>query len=152
MADLKKALFPTPPILKIFLWKFHGLVLGLVGLIDAKGIDLAQTIWWWDCLIASSFSYHQFQDTVILYLLHYFGYFLGGGIDHCTLHNRHWYNVLNIKAGSEFCGGNGGNGGNGGPGGPAGFLKIDGPTDIKPQNTRLSSQGKYTQLVPEKLF
>ena len=25
--------------------KFHGLVLGLVGLIDAKGIDLAQPIW-----------------------------------------------------------------------------------------------------------
>ena len=25
--------------------KFHGLVLGLVGLIDAKGIDFAQPIW-----------------------------------------------------------------------------------------------------------
>jgi hypothetical protein len=25
--------------------KFHGLVLGLVGLIDAKGIDVAQLIW-----------------------------------------------------------------------------------------------------------
>ena len=25
--------------------KFHGLVLGLVGLNDAKGIDLAQPIW-----------------------------------------------------------------------------------------------------------
>ena len=24
---------------------FHGLVLGLVGLIDAKGIDLAQPVW-----------------------------------------------------------------------------------------------------------
>ena len=28
-----------------FLGKFHGLVLGLVGLIDAKGIDVAQPIW-----------------------------------------------------------------------------------------------------------
>ena len=25
--------------------KFHGLVLGLVGLIDVKGIDVAQPIW-----------------------------------------------------------------------------------------------------------
>jgi hypothetical protein len=29
----------------MFLRKFHGLVLGLVGLIDAKGIDVAQPIW-----------------------------------------------------------------------------------------------------------
>ena len=34
--------FSKSPILKIFLWKFHGLVLGLVELIDAKGIDVAQ--------------------------------------------------------------------------------------------------------------
>ena len=80
------------------------------------------------------------------------GYFLGGCIDHCNLHNRYWYNILNIKTGSETCGGNGGNGGNGGPGGPAGFLAIDGPTDVKPQNTRLSSQGKYIPHFPEKLF
>jgi hypothetical protein len=33
------------PIFKLFLWKFHGLVLGLVGLIDVKGIDVAQPIW-----------------------------------------------------------------------------------------------------------
>ena len=45
MADLKKARFPTPPILNIFLQKFHGLVLGLIELIDAKGIGLAQPIW-----------------------------------------------------------------------------------------------------------
>ena len=37
--------FSKSPILKIFLSKFHGLVLGLVGLIDAKGIDVAQPIW-----------------------------------------------------------------------------------------------------------
>ena len=42
---LKKGHFPAPPILNIFLCKFHGLVLGLVGLIDAKGIDVAQLIW-----------------------------------------------------------------------------------------------------------
>ena len=50
MADWKKAYFPESPILKNFLSKFHGLVLGLVGLNDAKPIDLAQPIWWWGCL------------------------------------------------------------------------------------------------------
>ena len=49
MADSKKPHFPAPPILNIFSWKFHGLVLGLVGLIDAKGIDMAQRIWPWGC-------------------------------------------------------------------------------------------------------
>ena len=49
MADSKKPSFSKSPILNIFLWKFHGLVLGLVGLIDAKGIDLAQPIWPWGC-------------------------------------------------------------------------------------------------------
>ena len=37
------------PILKKKLWKFHGLVLGLVKLIDAKGIDVAQPILLWGC-------------------------------------------------------------------------------------------------------
>ena len=45
MADSKKCHFPAPPILNIFFQKFHGLVLRLVGLIDAKGIDVAQPIW-----------------------------------------------------------------------------------------------------------
>jgi hypothetical protein len=45
MADFKKAHFPVPPILSIFSQKLHGLVLGLVELIDAKGIDVAQPIW-----------------------------------------------------------------------------------------------------------
>ena len=43
MADSKK--LSTPPILKQILRKFQGLVLGLVELIDAKGIDVAQPIW-----------------------------------------------------------------------------------------------------------
>ena len=38
MADQKKALFPALPILDIFLQKFH-------GLIDLKGIGVAQPIW-----------------------------------------------------------------------------------------------------------
>ena len=42
MADTKKLRFSKSPILKTFLRKFHGLVLGLVGLIDTKGIDVAQ--------------------------------------------------------------------------------------------------------------
>jgi hypothetical protein len=41
----KKLRFSKSPILKNFLRKFHRLVLGLVGLIDAKGIDVAQRIW-----------------------------------------------------------------------------------------------------------
>ena len=36
--------FSKSPILKIFSPKFHRLVFGLVGLIDAKGIDVAQPI------------------------------------------------------------------------------------------------------------
>ena len=45
MADSKKGHFSKPPILNIFLWKFHGSVLGLVEFIDAKGIGKAQPIW-----------------------------------------------------------------------------------------------------------
>ena len=41
MADSKKQSFSKSPILNIFLWKFYGLVLGLLGLNDAKGIDVA---------------------------------------------------------------------------------------------------------------
>ena len=41
MANLKRACFPAPPILNIVLQKFEGLVLGLVGLIDANGIGVA---------------------------------------------------------------------------------------------------------------
>ena len=37
--------FSKSPILKIFSQKFHRLVLGLVELIDANGIDVAQPIW-----------------------------------------------------------------------------------------------------------
>ena len=42
MAD---SIFSIPPILNIFSRKFQGLVLGWVGQIDAKGIDVAQPIW-----------------------------------------------------------------------------------------------------------
>ena len=49
MADWKKAYFPKSPILKIFSRKFHGLVVGSVGLNDAKPIDMAQPIWPWGC-------------------------------------------------------------------------------------------------------
>ena len=50
MADSKKLSFSTSPKAEQFPPKFHGLVLGLVGLIDAKGIDLAQPIWSSGCL------------------------------------------------------------------------------------------------------
>ena len=44
MANSKKLSFSTSPKAEQFPPKFHGLVLWLVGLIDAKGIDLAQPI------------------------------------------------------------------------------------------------------------
>ena len=46
---LKKNHFPAPPILNNFSQKFHGLVFWLVGLIDAKGIGVAQPLWLWSC-------------------------------------------------------------------------------------------------------
>ena len=44
MADFQNGPFSKSPILKIFLRKIHVVVLGLVGWIDAKGIDVAQPI------------------------------------------------------------------------------------------------------------
>ena len=44
IADSKKLSFSTSPKAEQFPPKFHGLVPWLVGLIDAKGIDLAQPI------------------------------------------------------------------------------------------------------------
>ena len=44
MAASKKPHFPAPPILNIFSWKFHGLVLGLVELVEMKEIGVAQLI------------------------------------------------------------------------------------------------------------
>ena len=45
----KNWVFQPPPKAEQLPPKFHGLVLGLVELIDAKGIGLAQPIWPWDC-------------------------------------------------------------------------------------------------------
>jgi hypothetical protein len=45
MADSKTPHFSAPPILNIFSKKFHGFVLGLVELIDGKGIGVAQLLW-----------------------------------------------------------------------------------------------------------
>jgi hypothetical protein len=45
MAVFQNGHFSKSPILKKNLGKFHWLVLGLVGLIDAKGIDVAQPMW-----------------------------------------------------------------------------------------------------------
>ena len=51
MADSKKLSFSTSPKAEQFPTKFHGLVLGLVGLIDAKGINVTQPIWPSGCLM-----------------------------------------------------------------------------------------------------
>ena len=57
MANSKKKLrFSKSPILKSFSRKFHRLDLGLVGLIDAKGIDMAQPIWLSGCTTKYHFS------------------------------------------------------------------------------------------------
>jgi hypothetical protein len=40
IADSKKLRFSTPPVLNFFSRTFQGLILGLVELIDAKGIDV----------------------------------------------------------------------------------------------------------------
>ena len=45
MADSKKLSFSTSPKAEQFPPKFHVLVLWLIELIDAKGIDLSQPIW-----------------------------------------------------------------------------------------------------------
>ena len=45
MADSKQLRFSKSPILNIFPQKFYRLVIGLIGLIDAKDIDVAQRIW-----------------------------------------------------------------------------------------------------------
>ena len=50
IGDSKKLSFSKSPILNIFSWKFHWLVLGLVELIDVMDIDVAQPIWSWGCL------------------------------------------------------------------------------------------------------
>jgi hypothetical protein len=44
MADSQKLNFSKSPILNFFCENFMNKVLGLVGLIDAKGIDVAQPI------------------------------------------------------------------------------------------------------------
>ena len=69
MAASKKTHFPALPILNIFSWKFHGLVLGLVELIDAKGIGMAQLIWLWGCP-----TYAQKQAKIV-FLGHFWAYF-----------------------------------------------------------------------------
>ena len=45
MADSKKLSFSASSKAEQFLPKFHGLVLGIVGLIDEKGINMTQPIW-----------------------------------------------------------------------------------------------------------
>ena len=45
MADSKKLSFSTSPEAEQFPQKFHGLVLGVVGLIDAISINVTQPIW-----------------------------------------------------------------------------------------------------------
>ena len=45
MADSKKLSFSTTPKAEQFPPKFYRSVLGIVGLIDAKGINVTQPIW-----------------------------------------------------------------------------------------------------------
>ena len=45
--QLKKRSFFKIANYQYFFWKFHGVVLGLLKFIDAKGIGMAQPIWSW---------------------------------------------------------------------------------------------------------
>ena len=47
--EIQNGRFSTSPKAEQFPPKFHGLVLGLVGLFDANGIEMAQPIWLRDC-------------------------------------------------------------------------------------------------------
>ena len=60
MAIFQNGSFSKPPILKIFSQKFHRLVLGLVGLIDAEGIDVAQPIIIWSEILMFSLVFSKF--------------------------------------------------------------------------------------------
>ena len=55
----------------IFLWKFNGLVLGLVGLNDAKGIDVAQPIWPWGC---PTYAPKQAKNAFLVFLGRFWAY------------------------------------------------------------------------------
>ena len=61
----RKSHFPTPPIINIFSWNFYGLILGLVELIDAKGIGVAQLIWWWVSILDSLYL-AKYKESRIL--------------------------------------------------------------------------------------
>ena len=78
MDDSKKVHFSKSPILKNFLWKFHGSVLGLVGLIDAKGIDLSQPIWLWGC---PTEGLKQGKNSFLVFFSHFWAY-VGQPHDH----------------------------------------------------------------------
>ena len=65
MAASKKTHFPAPPILNIISWNFHGLILGLVELIDAKGIGMAQLVWLWGC---PTYAQEQAKNAFLVFL------------------------------------------------------------------------------------
>ena len=71
MADSKKLSFSKSPILKKIWRKFYRLVLGLVGLIDAKGIDLAQPIWPWGC---PTYGLKQGKNGFLEFFSHFWAY------------------------------------------------------------------------------
>ena len=62
-------------------------------------------------------------------------------IDSCTAHTSYYYHILDIKSGTETCGGIGGDGGNGGSGGAAGTLTINGSADLEASVNQLESNG-----------
>ena len=71
MADSKKLSFSPSPKAEQFPPKFHGLVLGLVGLIDAKGINMTQPLWPLGYLYHSFVqlcAVHQHMDQMISFL------------------------------------------------------------------------------------
>ena len=67
--------------------------------------------------------------------------FGGPCIDRCTACTAHYYHILDIKTGTETCGGKGGNGGDGGPGGAAGALTVNGSESLEASVNQLESNG-----------
>ena len=71
---LKKISFSSSANSQYFSWKFHGLVLGLVGLIDAKGINVVLNLNWiknYDTNFSVSVFFANWQELMDLWNINF---------------------------------------------------------------------------------